>query len=88
MKDTLKNLGLLLLFAFFLFFVGGFYVGAKYGDNSIGVDSLQRKVDSLHDENFMLNVEMGRWDVTMEWYKEENPKEAKKIEDWRSHNTE
>lgn len=95
MKDTLKNIGLFVIFVFFLFFVGGFYVGAKYGDNRIGVDSLQKKIDrlqfvadSLHDENFMLNVEMGRWDVTMEWYKEENPKEAKKIEDWRSHNTE
>jgi hypothetical protein len=73
---------------FFLVFAGGVYVGTKYTDNKIGLDSLQRKVDSLHDENFVNSVELGRWEVTMEWYKEENPKEAKKIEDWRSHNTE
>jgi hypothetical protein len=84
----LKNIGALAL-AILLFFFGlGFYVGTMYTDNQIGLDSLQRKVDSLHDENFINSVELGRWEITMEWYKEANPKEAKKIEEWRSHNTE
>lgn len=95
MKEALEKIGLFVLFVLFLVFAGGFYVGARYGDNKVGVDSLQTRVDSLklvndslHGENFMLNVEMGRWDVTMEWYKEVNPKEAKRLEDWKSHNTE
>jgi hypothetical protein len=88
MRKILEGLGVFAVFVLFLFFAGGVYVGTKYTDNKIGLDSLQHKVDSLHDENFVNSVELGRWEVTMDWYREENPKEAKKIEDWRSHNTE
>lgn len=81
MKEILKTIGGFLfglaLFAFF----GGFYVGAKYSDNSIGLNSLQ-------EENLSLEVELNRWEKTIEWYRRNNPKEAKKLEKWRSHNTE
>jgi hypothetical protein len=88
MKKTLENIGILVLVVFFAIFMLGFYVGSRYTDNQIGIDSLQKQIDSLRQENFVNGVEAGRWEVTMEWYREVNPKEAKKIEDWRSHNTE
>jgi len=88
MRKILEGLGIFTLFVFFLVFGGGVYVGTKYTDNQIGLDSLQSKVDSLHDENFVNSVELMRWETTMEWYREENPEEAEKIENWRSHNTE
>ena len=81
---TLRILIAIMLF----FFAGGFYVGARYTDNKIGIDDLQNRVDSIKDEKFASDVELSRWETTMEWYREHNPKEAKKIEDWRSHNTE
>jgi hypothetical protein len=84
----LKNIGALALLILFFFFGLGFYAGARYTDNRIGLDSLQRKVDSLHDENFINGVELMRWETTIEWYRDVNPKEARKLEEWRSHNTE
>jgi hypothetical protein len=88
MKKALEKVGIFFLFVIFFVFLGGFYAGARYADNKIGVDSLQHKVDSLHDENFVLGVELNRWETTIEWYREENPSEAKKLDDWKSQNTE
>jgi hypothetical protein len=88
MKEAFNAVVLFFLLALLLVFGGGVYVGTKYTDNRIGLDSLQKKVDSLNDENFVTGVELGRWEMTMEWYREANPKEARKLEEWRSHNTE
>jgi hypothetical protein len=88
MKKALERVGIFFLFVIFLVFLGGFYLGTRYTDNKIGVDSLQHKVDSLHDENFIIGVELMRWESTIDWYREANPKEAKRLEDWRSQNTE
>ena len=52
------------------------------------LDSTQVLVDSLHDELFNVTVEVGRYETTLDWFKEEHPKEAKKFEEWLSHNTE
>jgi len=88
MKEAFNVVVLFFLLALLLVFAGGVYVGTKYTDNQIGFDSLQKKVDSLRDENFVTGVELGRWEMTIEWYKEANPKEARRLEEWRSHNTE
>jgi hypothetical protein len=88
MKEAFNAVVLFFLLALLLVFGGGVYVGTKYTDNQIGLDSLQKKVDSLNDENFVTGVELGRWEMTMEWYREANPKEAQKLEEWKSHNTE
>lgn len=68
-KITLRILVAIMM----LFFAAGFYIGARYTDNQIGIDD-QR-------------AELGKWEMTMEWYRKQNPKEAKKIEDWKSRNT-
>lgn len=52
------------------------------------LDSVQKVTDSLHDELFNSRVEVGRYEMTLDWYKTEHPKEAKKFEEWLSHNTE
>jgi hypothetical protein len=52
------------------------------------LDSTQVVADSLYQELFNANVIVGRYETTLDWYKTEHPKEAKKFEDWLSHNTE
>jgi hypothetical protein len=88
MKKIFETAGSILIFIIMIAFFGGVYLGTKYTDNQAGVEILQHKVDSLKDENFVLEVELSRWETTIEWYKEAHPKEAKKLEHWRSHNTE
>jgi hypothetical protein len=60
----------------------------KVGNQENEIDELTRKNSELHGENFANEVELTRWETTIDWYKEENPAEARKIEEWRSHNTE
>ena len=49
---------------------------------------LRALVDSLRDENFIKSTEIGRYEITLDWLKETNPKAGKEFEDWMSHNTE
>lgn len=88
MKNVLNTIVMIFMVSALAIFGAGFYVGARYTDNQIGIDRLHAQVDSLRDENFILNVELSRWETTIEWYKESHPQEVKKLEDWRSHNTE
>lgn len=44
--------------------------------------------DSLYMEDFNKSTIIGRYELTLDNLKERNPKEAKKFEDWMSHNTE
>ena len=48
----------------------------------------QRVLDSVNNELFISNTIVTRYEITLDWYKTEHPKEAKKFEDWLSHNTE
>lgn len=41
---------------------------------------MQELIDSLHDENFIKSTELGRYELTLEWLKEENPKAHKQFE--------
>jgi hypothetical protein len=88
MKNALNTIVMIFIVSALVIFGAGFYVGARYTDNQIGINKLQTQVDSLRDENFILGVELSRWETTIEWYKENHPKEAQKLEEWRSHNTE
>jgi hypothetical protein len=74
--------GIFIAFMFFSF-VGGFYLGAKYTDNQIGVNSLQARVDSLqsaadslHSENFPCQIELSRYQTAYEIFQRRNPKAA------------
>lgn len=49
----------------------------------------QEKVnDSLIDENFMLQSEIGRYEISQEIFKERNPSGAKQLEEIKNHETE
>lgn len=41
---------------------------------------MQRLIDSLHDENFIKSTELGRYELTLEYLKETNPKAHKEFE--------
>lgn len=43
---------------------------------------MQRIIDSLHDENFTKSTELGRYELTLDWLKEENPKAHKQFENY------
>jgi len=45
-------------------------------------------IDSLKTEDFIKGTIITRYEITLEHFKETNPKFAKEFEDWMSHNTE
>ena len=51
-------------------------------------DSLSIKYDSLREEHFIISVNNGRYEVTLEHLKEINPKAAKQFEDFLENETE
>lgn len=55
------------------FLNGGDILKAQY------VDSLHKVIDSIHNENFVCQIEKGRYDVALEIFMERNPKSAKQF---------
>jgi hypothetical protein len=49
---------------------------------------LKNQNTSLRDSIFNTNVELGRYELTLEYLKEANSKVAKQFEDYMSHETE
>ena len=45
-------------------------------------------IDSLNDEIFILHTINGRYELSLEYLKEVNPKAAKQFDDYMSHETE
>jgi hypothetical protein len=52
------------------------------------IDSLKNRSDSLHDENFIKSVEMGRDELTWEYVKEKFPNVYNDAMKYKSHETE
>ena len=52
------------------------------------IDSLQNRCDSLHDELFQANVERGRYELSLEYLYEINPKAGKEFQNFMEHETE
>jgi hypothetical protein len=50
--------------------------------------SSSTQIDSLRDENFILNVELGRNDLTWEYLKENFPNVYNNVMNFKSHETE
>ena len=48
----------------------------------------QIELDSLRDETFILGVELGRYEITLDHLRETNPKVAKEFEEFMFHETE
>ena len=69
----------------------------KVGSNSINggdilkaqtMDSLQYLVDSLHNENFICQIDKGRYEVALNIFAERNPKASKQLDEIISKETE
>ena len=61
----------------------------------LSVDDIQKmnelyrlEADSLRNEDFIKGTIITRYEITLENFKETNPKAAKEFEDWMSKNTE
>lgn len=52
------------------------YIGGDIEKGRI-IDSLQNMIDSLHDENYPCQIELGRYQVAYQIFMERNPKAAK-----------
>jgi tRNA(Ile)-lysidine synthase TilS/MesJ len=57
---------------------------------AVSVDNTQKQeaIDSLQEELFNMQNEVGRYELTVEHLKEVNPKAGKEFEDYLSHETE
>ena len=60
----------------------------KISELKTKVVTLQNVADSLHDESFNASTVNGRYELTLEYLKEVNPKAAKQFENYMSHETE
>jgi hypothetical protein len=52
------------------------------------IDSMQNVVDSLHDELFIIKVELGRHELTRDYFFEKHPKLQLEYENFINHETE
>ena len=52
------------------------------------ISKMQLQLDSLHDESFNAFTVNGRYELSLEYLKETNPKAAKDFEDFFDHQTE
>ena len=51
-------------------------------------EQLQSKVDSLQSENFILQTQLGRYELTLDYLQEVNPKAALQASNYMNHETE
>lgn len=88
MKKTLYFVGL---------FIVGFFAGRGIILSVVNVSSTsvekeliskQATIDSLHDENFNLSTEIGRYELTFDYLKEIDSVSWKKADYFLSHETE
>jgi len=52
------------------------------------IDSLNYQIDSLNNEIFINETIVTRYEISLDYLKEVNPKAAKQFEEYLSHNTE
>jgi hypothetical protein len=51
-------------------------------------EQLQTQVDSLQSENFILQTQLGRYELTLDYLQEVNPKAALQASNYMNHETE
>jgi len=51
-------------------------------------EQLQAQVDSLKSENFILQTQLGRYELTLDYLQEVNPKAALQASNYMNHETE
>ncbi len=52
------------------------------------VEQLQAQVDSLQSENFVLQTQLGRYELTLDYLQEVNPEAALQASNYMNHETE
>jgi len=88
MENALKGgLVLSLLFTIWTLVMWG-NADAKVIKQKEEINNLSNIVDSIFQESFELNVEMGRYELTLDHFKDVNPDAAKEFMDYMSHETE
>lgn len=77
-------------FMFFAAYVMGMSKGIKVASEEYKnqIDTMNRQIDSLRDEDFNHSSELGRYELSLDHLKEVNPKAAKEFEDYMEHETE
>lgn len=60
----------------------------KVGNQQADIEELEKKNSELHDEFFIISTVNGRYELSLEYLKEVNPKAAKDFEDFFDHQTE
>ena len=56
--------------------------------NKVNIELIENTCDSLKDEIFARDVEVGRYELTLDHLKEVNPKAGTEFENYMSHETE
>jgi hypothetical protein len=51
-------------------------------------EQLQAQIDSLKSENFILQTQLGRYELTLDYLQEVNPKAALQASNYMNHETE
>jgi hypothetical protein len=65
-----------------------YFQNERVNQFKIEVKTLQNVADSLHDEVFNANVQLGRYELSLDHLDEVNPKAALEFVNYMSHETE
>ena len=65
-----------------------YFQNERINQFKVEVKTLQSTTDSLRDENFIKDVEIGRYELTLDYLQEVNPKAALQFVNYMSHETE
>jgi hypothetical protein len=65
-----------------------YFQNERINQFKVEVKTLQNVTDSLHDESFNANVQLGRYELTLDHLQEVNPKAALEFVNYMNHETE
>ncbi len=65
-----------------------YFQNERINQFKVEVKTLQSTADSLHDESFNANVQLGRYELTLDHLQEVNPKAALQFVNYMNHETE
>jgi hypothetical protein len=65
-----------------------YFQNERINQFKVEVKTLQSISDSLHDESFNANVQLGRYELTLDHLQEVNPKAALEFVNYMNHETE
>ena len=65
-----------------------YFQNERINQFKVEVKTLQNVTDSLHDESFNANVQLGRYELTLDHLQESNPKAALEFVNYMNHETE